>query len=208
MSTQDPDQIRADIARTRAELSDDVDALTDRVSPGRVVHRQTDRVRTGVRGLRDRVMGTASDLTSSGTSAVQGAAQSVGDRASGVGHAVTDLPERARSGTQGSPLAAGLVAFGAGLVVAALMPSTEQEQRAATALKESAQPLAEEVKSVASEAAQNLKEGAQDAATSVKERATQAASNVKEEGASAAQEVRGDAQGAAHAVRDSASGSS
>ena len=41
MST-DPEQIREDIERTRAELSSDVDALTDKVSPSQVVHRQTE----------------------------------------------------------------------------------------------------------------------------------------------------------------------
>ncbi|GCE77915.1 DUF3618 domain-containing protein [Cellulomonas biazotea] len=210
MSTQDPDQIRADIARTRAELSDDVDALTDKVSPGRVVHRQTDRVRTGVRDLKDRVMGSASDATSAGTSAVSGVAHSAADRAGEAGHAVgqavTDLPQRARQGTQGSPLAAGLVAFGAGLLAAALLPSTEPEQRAATSLKESAQPLADEARSAAQDVAEHLRSDAQDAVTAVKDRATQAASTVQEEGTAAAQQVRDDAQGAAHTVKDTARG--
>ena len=45
MST-DPDQIRDDIERTRAELSSDVDALTDKVSPTQAAQRQADRVRS------------------------------------------------------------------------------------------------------------------------------------------------------------------
>ena len=44
MST-DPEEIRDDIERTRAELSSDVDALTDKVSPTQVAHRQADKVR-------------------------------------------------------------------------------------------------------------------------------------------------------------------
>ena len=34
-TSQDPDEIRAEIERTRAELSDNVDALADTVTPAR-----------------------------------------------------------------------------------------------------------------------------------------------------------------------------
>ena len=56
MST-DPDQIRDDIERTRAELSSDVDALTDKVSPTQAAQRQAERVRSAAPGVKDRVMG-------------------------------------------------------------------------------------------------------------------------------------------------------
>ena len=59
MST-DPDQIRDDIERTRAELSSDVDALTDKVSPTQVAQRQADRSARAVSDVKDRVMGAAS----------------------------------------------------------------------------------------------------------------------------------------------------
>ena len=59
MST-DPDQIREDIERTRAELSSDVDALTDKVSPSQVAQRQADKVRSAVTDVKDRVMGGVS----------------------------------------------------------------------------------------------------------------------------------------------------
>ena len=48
MSTSDPEEIRADIERTRTELSRDVDALGEKVKPGNVARRQVDRVRSGV----------------------------------------------------------------------------------------------------------------------------------------------------------------
>ena len=41
----DPDQIRREIERTQANLSTDVDALTEKVSPGRIVERRVNRVR-------------------------------------------------------------------------------------------------------------------------------------------------------------------
>jgi len=40
-----PDEIRADIERTRQELGSDVDALADKVSPSKIVDRQVDKVR-------------------------------------------------------------------------------------------------------------------------------------------------------------------
>src|SRR3546814_18439061 len=53
---------------------------------------------------------------------------------------------------EGSPLAAGLVAFGAGMVISALIPASEKEaqlaSRAVATAKEQAQPLVEEAKSV------------------------------------------------------------
>ena len=49
MST-DPDEIREDIERTRTELSRDVDALADKVSPTQVAQRQADKVRSAVFG--------------------------------------------------------------------------------------------------------------------------------------------------------------
>ncbi len=44
-----PDQIRADIERTRGELGSDVDALADKVSPSKIVERQVDKVRGALR---------------------------------------------------------------------------------------------------------------------------------------------------------------
>ena len=45
MST-DPDQIRSEIDQTQRELSADVDALTEKVSPQRIVERRVRRTRT------------------------------------------------------------------------------------------------------------------------------------------------------------------
>ena len=41
----DPDQIRRDIDRTQAHLSSDVDALTEKVTPSRIVERRVGRPR-------------------------------------------------------------------------------------------------------------------------------------------------------------------
>jgi hypothetical protein len=59
--SNDPDEIRADIERTRAELSDDVDALADTANPKNIAKRQATRVKEAVVGVKEHVMGSASD---------------------------------------------------------------------------------------------------------------------------------------------------
>ena len=44
-TSNDPDEIRADIERTRAALSNDVDELADAVRPQNVARRQVDKVK-------------------------------------------------------------------------------------------------------------------------------------------------------------------
>ena len=44
-TSNDPDEMRTDIERTRAALSDDVDELADAVRPQNVARRQVDKVK-------------------------------------------------------------------------------------------------------------------------------------------------------------------
>jgi hypothetical protein len=60
MST-DPDQIRSEIDQTQRELSADVDALTEKISPQRIVERRVRRTRTAMTNVKDRIMGSTSD---------------------------------------------------------------------------------------------------------------------------------------------------
>ena len=183
----DPDEIRAEIERTRAGLSDDVNALADTVNPAHVAKRQASKVKDAFSGAKDKVMGGAG----SGTSAV-------GDAAGSAKSAVTGAPGQLADQTRGNPFAVGLIAFGAGLLAGSLLPTSAPEQQAATKVKEAAQPV---VSDAAKEVADNLKPAAQDAVASVKDTATDAAATVKDEGASAAQDVKGDAQDAKDAVQ-------
>jgi hypothetical protein len=188
----DPDQIRADIERTRGDLSYDVDALSDKVRPSSVAHRQADKVRSRFGDARDRVMG-----------AVHDAQGSTGSGLSSAGDAVAGAPQRAKQATQGNPLAVGLIAFGAGWLVSSLIPASRAETDLAGTVKEKAAPLQQKVTEVAKDVGQNLKEPAQQAAQSVRETATDAAQNVRESGRSAASDVRDSAQSSAEQVRDS-----
>ena len=185
MSSNDPDQIRAQIEQTRGNLSEDVNALADQVNPKNVVRRKTQKV-TGVLGAaKDSVMGSASD-----------AQTGAGHTLSAVGDAATDAPTQVARRTQGNPLAAGLIAFGAGMLLAALLPASDREREVAATVKDKAEPLTDEVKDAAQQAGQHLKQPAQDAMDSIKDSATDAAATVKDEGRSAALDVRDDAQSA------------
>jgi ElaB/YqjD/DUF883 family membrane-anchored ribosome-binding protein len=200
--SNDPDQIRAEIAQTRGDLSTNINTLADEIRPSTMVHRQTQKVRSKAGRLKDRVMGSASDTASSVQSSTQSAVAS-------AEQAVEQAPQMVREQTQGNPMAAGLVAFGLGMVVASLMPPSEKEREAAAMVKEKAEPLAQEATDTAKEMAGNLKEPAREAALSVKDTAAEGAQQVRQEGQNAAVDVRDDAQQAAQTVRaQSSSGSS
>lgn len=206
--SNDPDEIRARIEGTQAALSRDVDALTEKVSPSRVMHRRVDRAREGAVNLKDKIMGSAQETTWAASDRMS----SVSDKASGVASNVTDTvqsaPQAARRRTQGNPFAAGMVAFGLGWLVSSLVPSTQAERRLATQAKDQAgdmlQPVAEQAKAVASDMAENLREPAQQAVQSVKSTAQDAAGTVKDESMGAAQHVQGHAQDATQTTREHA----
>jgi uncharacterized protein YjbJ (UPF0337 family) len=178
--SDDPEVIRRDIEATRADLSRDVDALTEKVSPARVMERRVDRAKSAVGSVKEKVMGDG---------------------------AATAAPSAARQKTQGNPMAAGLIAFGAGWLFSSLLPATEKEKQAATTVKDKAgehsDTLTAPLKEAAGNAKENLQGPAQDAVASVKDKATDAASTVKDEAASAKDDVAGSAQQAKDQVTSS-----
>jgi gas vesicle protein len=190
------ERLSADIAGTRQELGRDLDALGDRVSPSQMMHRRKEATRSRMRSMRDKVMGTAHDTRHG----VSSAGSSVGDTASGAADSVSSTAQGAvdtvERQTEGNPLAAGLIAFGAGWLVSSLLPASEKEAQAAQRMveqaKEHGQPVMEEAKSVGQEMGQNLKESAQQAAEEVKGTAQESTQNVRQEGQSSAQHVQED----------------
>ena len=54
--SNDPEQIRREIERTRSELSDNVNALGDKVNPGSIAKRQVGRVRGAAVSVKDAVL--------------------------------------------------------------------------------------------------------------------------------------------------------
>jgi hypothetical protein len=209
MTTSDPDVIRRQIEDTRRELSYDVDALNEKVNPARVVDRRVSAAKGRMTNLKEKVMGSAHDTTSSAhgmasnaAGSVQNAASSaagtVQDAASSAAEAVQNAPDAVVRQTQGNPLAAGLIAFGVGWLVSSLLPASEKEkqlaQQAESAVREHKDALLEPAKQAAQEIGEQLKPAAQDAVESVKATAQDAAATVKDEGQSAVQDVQGQAQ--------------
>jgi len=172
--------------------------LGDQVNPANIVQRQRDKmvdtVKESVLGVNDHIMGSADDVTSSTESAVASAAD-----------AVAAAPGKVTSQAKGNPMAVGLIAFGTGVLLSALIPASKKEAQAAAALKEQAQPLLGQLTSTVKEAAGHLQEPAQQALKSVKSTAADAVSAVKDDGASAAGDVKAQAQDAKDAVQDKAS---
>lgn len=194
--TNEADKIRAEIDRTRNEVGHDVDALAEKVTPSKAASRQADKVRDKVGNIRESVMGSADDGP--------GMKDRASDWADQTGRAVQDAPDAVKRKARGNPLAAGLIAFGAGWLISSLIPSSRAEQDVALKAKESSEPLVEEAKNVAQEAGDNLKPHAEQAAQSVKERAAEGAQEVKESGQQQAEHLQGESKRAAEHVKDDA----
>jgi hypothetical protein len=204
--SNDPDALRAEIEETRANLSRDVNALGEAVAPGNIARRQVGKAKGAAVGIKDKVMGSAEGVASSAQDKVSGVGGSVGNVGSNVTGAVGSAGQTAKSQAQGNPLAAGLIALGAGWLIGSMLPASTKERQAAAAVKEQAAPLVSQAQDVAKEAAQdaaqNLKEPAQQAAESVKSTAQDAAQTVKAEGQSAADDVRSSAQQSKETVQE------
>jgi gas vesicle protein len=205
---EDPEELKRSIEQSRRKVGQDVDALTEKVSPSRVVGRRVERARGGVHRLKEHVMGTTESVGGSVSDTAGSAASSVHDATSRVSDAVGSAPAMARSRTRGTPLAAGLIAFAAGWIVAAGIPASTQERELAQEAKDKAAgPVKEHAAQVAQELKDDLREPAQEAVASVKQTASQAVSDVADDGRSAAQQVADEAHSSADNVRQAGSSS-
>jgi len=227
-TSNDPDEIRADIERTRATLSNDVDDLAESVKPQSVARRQVDKVKDAVGGVRDRVMGSPDDDFDSGAvgtvndqayaakdavadkayaakdavaDRAYAARDTVAEKASEAGEAVREAPATVKRKTQGNPLAAGVIAFGLGMLVSSLIPSSEKERQAVSTLQDNLEPVKEKAAEVARDMGESLKPAAQEAADSVKSTAQEGVESVKQEGQAAAQDVKDQAQDSKETVQ-------
>ena len=225
-TSNDPDEIRADIERTRATLSSDVDDLAESVKPQSVARRQVDKVKDTVGNVKDRVMGsdddddsspTVSDKTSTAKDAVAdkayAAKDAVADRAyaakdtvsENASEAVKQAPTTVKRKTQGNPVAAGVIAFGVGMLVSSLIPSSEKEREAVSQLQDNLEPVKVKASEVARDMGEGLKPAAQEAAESVRATAQQGVETVKQEGQAAAQDVKYQAQDSKETVQQQTS---
>lgn len=141
MTTQDPDQIRDGIEQTQRDLSANVDALTAKLSPQRIVQEKVQRARTAMGSMKERVTGSAAQKASAdggtavpaasaatgtasvATGTVSSAKSTVSSATSSAAKTAGTVAAAARRGIQANPVAAVLIAFGAGWLAAVLLPS-------------------------------------------------------------------------------------
>src|SRR5580698_2792584 len=97
--SSDPDQIRYEIDQTQRELSADVDALTEKLSPPRIVERRVQRTREAMTNVKDKIMGSTSDTYQAAGSAISGhgATSGAGDSISARASSVRDTAASAAS---------------------------------------------------------------------------------------------------------------
>ncbi|WP_242703670.1 hypothetical protein [Arthrobacter sp. D5-1] len=115
---------------------------------------------------------------------------SVTAKLSDAGDAISAAPSQVKAKAQGNPMAAGLIAFGAGMLLSSLIPASTKEREAARQLKTAAEPLATQVTYAAKDMVQDLKEPAQEAIDNVKTTAAEGAQNVKAESQGAVTDVK------------------
>jgi uncharacterized protein YjbJ (UPF0337 family) len=190
-------ELRQDIERIRDDLDTTLDALGERVSPRQIAKRRTAAVRSRATRVRTAVMGSTQESSSAMAEQARHAAGSAKEGAQQVAsraaEEIRDAPDLIQQQTQGNPLAAGLIAFGAGLLLATLFPPTEAEQRAAGAVQERVEPLKDQAIEAGREVKDHLQESARESAQQVKETATDATQEVKQQAQSSAEKVKGQA---------------
>jgi uncharacterized protein YjbJ (UPF0337 family) len=189
---EEPDRLRQNIESTRATLTRDVDLLAEKASPRQAARRQWTSIREKVMGSAEHGKHAVSDTASS-------AASTVGEKAHDAADAVRSAPQAVASQTQGNPLAAGIIAFGVGLLASTLIPVTEVERRAGQELKEHSGELTDRLKDAAGDVKDDLSGSVQHAVGEVKSTARDAVETTKQQAQSSAQDAKQETQ---HAARN------
>ena len=195
---QRADEIRQDIERTRDDLSASLDVLGDRVSPRRIAQRRVSGIRGGLTSMRETVMGSPDG------GGVRGSVQAASEQASSAADQLREAPGALRENVQGNPLAAGLIAFGGGLLLGSILPATQRERQMASAVAGELQPVIDQAKGAAEELRTNMQDSVQSAAEHVKDQAKTAAQEVKDEARGAADDMKDQAKGTMQEMKSEA----
>lgn len=213
LRSDDPAEIRRDIAETRGDMEGTLEAINDRVNPQRVYERRTARTRSRWQSIKSSIMGSDDPYDEYGTDDSSSASLrertpdvDVSGRAQQAKQSMRDAPDAAKRRTRGNPLAAGTIALGLGALIGSALPESKAEREAAREanrqldlestkqrLTERGQQVGDDVKGSAQEAAQDLKGSARDAAQDVKADAQQEGQRVKQEGKQAKDRAQRDA---------------
>lgn len=192
------DELTHDIQATRGRMDQTLDDIGERAGPGRL----TERMKGAMSNAKGAVMGTAGE-----------AGHHVSSGVSSTGSTATDAMRR---GTDGSPLAAGLIAFGAGLLAGSVLPESRTEGRLAhevqrkaqapvrDSLEESASAMGDRVGGKVEEATQHVADEGRAAKDRVSDDVHERAGAVQEHAHQASDDVRTDVHEQADALREQA----
>ena len=122
-----------------------------------------------------------------GTTSITGA----NDKAAGQ---VASVPQRVEAGTRGNPLAAGLIAFGAGLVAATFLPSTRREEQLARQVQPQVERLGSQIAGAGRELVDDLRPELESAVDTVSSEATHAGRRLAQDAKEAATSTAGAAR--------------
>jgi uncharacterized protein YjbJ (UPF0337 family) len=132
-----------------------------------------------VRDTKDRVMGSAENITGL-----------VGDGAQQIGDAPHAAVDSVRSGTRGTPLVAGGIAFGIGVLVGSILPTSDTERRVGDQARHAIEPVEGELRDMGREVADHLREPVQEAVETVKESAQGRAQDLKASATHGAEQIQ------------------
>lgn len=183
---QSTQELRQEIEDARTNMSRDLDAIGDRVSPRRIAERRVERTRGWFSSAREHVFGLADHAKTRGSDGMHDVADSLSERAHAVTGSVGEAPHVATRRAQGNPMAAGAVAFGVGFLASLLARPTQAEQDVVSRVADKAQPLVEPIKEQLGEAAHHV------------------ADTVKEQGSTFVEDVRADAGERVAGLKDTA----
>ena len=167
------EELSNDIARTRADLEQDLDALQDKVSPSAIMERRKTAVRGRLASAKDRVMGTGHSVWVGPGRRSRGGQRDLERRQRPRGPGRGQSPGRRPGGLRCGPAHRRPDARHQG--------GGPRRQRLKDVAQEHGQPVIDQAKSAAQEVGEQLKDKATQAADEVKSSAQESAERVKDE---------------------------
>lgn len=195
----DADELRARIDQQRSEITGTVEQIENRIMPGRIMARRSDRIRRTLTDWKDVVMGNDEpDYFDPRTPDWSGTTAYVpGGQSSTIASAVESgkstlqqAPAMVRRQARGNPFAAGAIALGAGWLVGSMAPRTRREAALSRRIEPALASAAATVATEGREMMSDLEQPAHDAVDAVRATGREAAADLGAETRHAADEVR------------------
>lgn len=144
----------------------------------------------GAENMTDRIADKASEAGDRASEWASDTSERVSDAASQAKEAVAHAPQEIRQQTRGNPMAAGLIAFGGGLLLGSILPETRTEHDIANRVEPAMSNAMSEAREAGREVADDLKDDARDAMEQVKETGSEAGQRLTDDAKEAAQRTR------------------